>query len=183
MRIGSTRGFILVSISFTLITLSLFLIPMYTGAIDTTNKERCDACHVIENDEFSRSGVHNTIRCSSCHKIDEFMGDLYTHTATTFACIYCHINQNDTAFYNDAHNNFSNASNASDIFTGQNEMCIACHTGIDLKIEWHRYNGTNMEVSASRKGWVIKYTSLFGDNVTTNQSNYTDYLNSTLNNT
>lgn len=177
MRIGNTHGFVLVSISFALIIISFFLIPQYTGAIDTTNKERCEACHVIEHDEISRGSVHTTIKCNNCHEIQEFMDDLYTHTATTFACIYCHTEQADQ-FGNDSHNNFSNASNASDIFTENNEMCVACHTGIELEIEWHRYNGTNLSVSATGKGWVLDY-SLFGDNVTTNHTNYTDYLNNT----
>ena len=182
MRIGKNNGFILVSISLALILISFFYIPQYTGAIDTTNQERCDACHVVEHDEFSRSNVHTTIQCNNCHEIQEFMDDLYTHTATTFACTYCHSDQNGTAFYNDAHDNFSNASNATDLFTESNEMCVGCHSAIELEIEWHRYNGTNMTVSATGAGWEINYIFMFGDNVTTSHTNYTDYLNS-LNNT
>ena len=178
MWIGKNRRFILISISFFIITVSFFVVPMYTGAVNTGDEVRCSACHVSENDEFSRSAVHNTIKCTSCHTISDFGPDLYSHNATTFACIFCHTEQSATQFYDDAHNNFSNASNATNIFTGSNEMCVACHTRIELETEWHRYNGTNITASIVNGTWEISI-SLFGDNVTTNYTNYSDYLNET----
>ncbi len=155
-----------------------FSLPMYTGAFDNPDFVRCDGCHIQERYEFTRAGVHKTIKCTSCHNVSDFGPDLYSHNATTHECSYCHIEQNAPQFYNDAHNNFSNASNATNIFTGRNEMCVACHSSIELEIEWHRYNGTNMAVSAVNGRWEITH-SLFGENVTTNYTNYTDYLNKT----
>ena len=175
---NSRKLLILISISFAIVAIEFFS-PLYTGAINTSDDyTRCDACHIMEHDEFSRTGVHKTIKCTNCHNITDFAPDLYSHNATTFACIYCHIAQNASQFNNDAHNNFSNASNASNIFTGSNEMCVACHTHIELEIEWHRANGTNMTVSAINGRWEINY-SLFGENVTTNYTNYTRDSNKT----
>lgn len=178
MWIGNRRKlFVLISIGIALAAIEFFT-PMYTGALKISDDVRCDACHVQEQDEFSRTMAHKTIKCTSCHNISDFAPDLYSHNATTFECVYCHTEQNATVFYNDAHNNFSNASNATNIFTGMNEMCLACHSNIELEIEWHRYNGTNMTVSAVNGRWEITH-SLFGENVTTNYTNYTDYLNKT----
>lgn len=171
--VGEKQKLILLSIGFVSVATTFFL-ASYTGALNSSDDfARCDACHIKEQDEFSRTKVHATIKCTSCHNISDFAPDLYSHNATTFECIYCHSEQNATKFSNDAHNNFSNASNASTIFTGMNEMCVACHTGIELEIEWHRYNGTKMNIMAGDKGWEIEYL-LFGDNVTTNYTNYTN---------
>lgn len=172
MWIGNRRKLILLSMGIASVVLS-FSLPIYTGALTTSDGVRCGACHVLEQDEFSRTDVHKTIECTSCHNISDFAPDLYSHNATTFECTYCHIEQNATQFYSDAHSNFSNASNASNIFTGSNEMCVACHTRIELEFEWHRYNGTNITAVLSVNGtWSLNF-SKYGENVTTNYTNNT----------
>lgn len=178
MRIGNRKYLILIIAGLSLAAIEI-LAPMYTGALTTSDDyTRCDACHIQEQDEFSRTKVHMTIQCTSCHNVSEFAPDLYSHNATTFACIYCHTAQNGTQFNNDAHNNFSNASNATNIFTGSSEMCVGCHTYIELEVEWHSYKGMNITSTASIDGWSLDY-SKHGDNVTTNYTNYTDFLNKT----
>lgn len=172
------RAVILLAFSLVSVAAPLF-VPMYTGAIGTADEVRCDACHIQEQDEFSRTTVHKTIKCTSCHNISEFAPDLYSHNATTFACIYCHTEQNASKFTSDAHNNFSNASNATNIFTDSNEMCVACHTYIELEVEWHSYKGMNITSIADISGiWSLNY-SVHGENITTNYTNYTDFLNGT----
>lgn len=180
MRIGKNhRLLLLISISFAIFVIEFFS-PLYTGAINTSDDfVRCDECHVQEPDEFSRSSVHKSIKCTNCHNVTDFAPDLYSHNATTFACIYCHTAQNSTQFNDDAHNNFSNASNATNIFTGSNEMCVSCHTYIELEVEWHSYKWMNITAAINQNGtWSMNYSAR-GDNVSINYTNYTDYLNST----
>lgn len=180
MWIGNNHKLLLlISISFAIVVIKFFS-PLYTGAISTSDDyTRCDACHIMEHDEFSRTSVHMSLQCTNCHNITDFAPDLYSHNATTFACIYCHTAQNANQFNNDAHNNFSNASNATNIFTGTNEMCIACHTQIELEVEWHSHKGMNINATINQNGtWSLGY-SIHGDNVSTNYTNYTDFLNIT----
>lgn len=173
------RALVLLAFSLASVTASLF-VPMYTGALTASDDyARCDACHIQEQDEFSRTRAHMTIQCTNCHTVSEFAPDLYSHNATTFACTYCHTEQNATQFNNDAHNNFSNASNATSIFTESNEMCVGCHTYIEMEVEWHSYKGMNITSAVNINGaWSLDY-SKYGDNVTTNYTNYTDFLNRT----
>lgn len=180
MRIGNNHKLLLlISISFAIVAIEFFS-PVYTSAINTSDDfTRCDACHVQEHEEFLHSSVHNSIKCANCHNITEFAPDLYSHNATTFECIYCHADQNASRFNNDAHNNFSNASNATNILRGSNEMCVACHTGIELEVEWHSYKWMNITAAINQNGtWSMNYSAR-GDNVSINYTNYTDYLNST----
>ncbi len=178
MWIGNKRKLILLSVGIASVMLA-FSLSMYTGAFTDAEYTRCDACHIQEHDEFSRTKVHKTIQCTSCHNISDFAPDLYSHNATTYECSYCHIEQNATQFYNDAHTNFSNASNATNIFTGRNEMCVACHSGIELAVVWHSYKGMNFTSTINENGkWNVDY-SLYGENITTNYTNYSDYLNKT----
>ncbi len=173
IMIGNKRAVILLAFSLASFT-APFFIPMYTGAVNTADEVRCDACHILEHDEFSRTVVHNTIKCTSCHTISEFAPDLYSHSATTFSCIYCHAEQNASRFNSDAHNNFSNASNATDIFTDNSEMCVACHTNIELEVEWHSYTGMNITSTVNLNGtWELYFHSIYGENVTTNYTNKT----------
>lgn len=178
MRIGTNRKIILLSLGLAAIGFAFFL-PIYTGAFRNSDFARCDACHVQEGDEISRTVYHKSIECIGCHNVSDFAPDLFSHNATTVECIYCHDWLNSTKFSGDAHANFSNESFNSTIFTGRNEMCVACHTGIDLEMEFHRYNGTNLIVSSRNGDWEMQYSSVFGDSVYINYSNYTDYLNST----
>jgi len=175
---GNHIKLILLSISIAAAGISFFFGYMYTGAI-TNDEVRCDACHVQEQDELSHSKVHTSLQCTGCHNISDFGHDLYTHNSTTLACDYCHINQNAAEFEIDAHYNFSLASNASDIFTGRNEMCIACHTGIDLVVIWHSYTTMTLTNTINPDGtWKMDF-SVHGENVTSNITNYSDYLNKT----
>ncbi|MDD5474776.1 MAG: hypothetical protein PHU34_11625 [Candidatus Methanoperedens sp.] len=179
MWIGHKRKLIILSIGIASVLLA-FSAPMYTSASKDSDYVRCDACHIQENDEFYHTRVHTTLQCTSCHNISDFASDLYSHNATTYECIYCHTEHNSTKFYTDAHNNFSNASNATNIFRGSNEMCVACHSGIDLVVEWHSYTGMNITSAIDSNGaWSLNYSSLHGENITTNYTNYTDYLNKT----
>lgn len=175
--VQNPRKLLLLSISLILVMFAFFY-PMFTSAFIYNDSARCDACHVQENDEFSRTGPHKDLECTSCHIVTDFGPDLYSHNATTFECIECHTEQNETIFPNDAHYNFSNASNDSAIFKGRNEMCIACHTYIDLEIEWHKYEGMDMIISVSRGDWDVKFKQ-YGDNKRINYTNYTDYWNET----
>lgn len=176
-RIGNNRRFIHMLIFFSLIVISFFFVPMYTGALSTTFEARCDACHVIEHDEISRTLAHKTIKCTNCHNISEFGPDLYSHNATTYECIYCHTQQ-ASQFDRDAHDNFSKASNSTDIFAGRVEMCVACHSGMELEIEWHSYTELKITSTASAKGgWTLDYSG-YGDNFNTSYRNYT-YSNKT----
>lgn len=178
MRIGTNRKIILLSLGLVSLVFAFFL-PIYTGAFTDSDFTRCDACHVREGDEISRSQSHKSIKCTSCHNVSDFAPDLYSHNATTAECIYCHYLQNSTQFIGDAHDNFSNASFNSSIMTGRNEMCVACHTAIDLEIEWHSYKGMNLTVSSLGGAWEMQFTSVSGDNKTIIYNNYTDYLNRT----
>lgn len=177
MRIGTNRKIILLSLGLAVLSFAFFL-PIYTGAFTNSDFTRCDACHVQEEDEFSRTAVHKTIKCSSCHNVSDFAPDLYSHNVTTAECTWCHDETNETQFYDDAHNNFSNASFNSSILTGRNEMCVACHTGMDLETEFHSYNSLNITVSSYGGFWEMQFRPI-GDNVSINYSNYTDYLNRT----
>ncbi len=178
MRIGTNRKIILLSLGLAILGFAFFL-PLYTGAFTNSDFTRCDACHVREEDEFSRTGPHKSIKCTSCHNVSDFAPDLYSHNATTVECTWCHDETNATQFIGDAHTNFQNASFNSSIFVGRNEMCVSCHTAIDLEIEWHSYKGMNMTVSSRRGFWETQFSSVSGDNRTISYSNYTDYLNST----
>ncbi len=123
--------------------------PIHAGTLkNSDNYIRCDDCHVQQQEEFSRSVVHKTIKCTGCHTISDFGPDLYSHNATTFECIYCHTRQNATQFYNDAHKDNGSST----------KMCIACHSNIEFKIELHRYNSTNLTVSAVNGKWAITHT-------------------------
>lgn len=173
---GNHFRLIFVSISIAGVGISLFFVPMYTGAI-TNDEVRCDACHVQEQEELSRSKVHTSLECTSCHNISDFGPDLYTHNATTLECDYCHIDQNATEFKNDAHSNFFSASNISDIFTDKNEKCMVCHSGIDLVVAQHSYISMDLTNKINADGaWKVDY-SVHAGNVTTYVTNYSDYLN------
>ncbi len=148
------------------------------GAFTDSDFARCDACHVQVGDEFSRTVIHKSMKCTSCHNVSDFAPDLYTHNATTVECTYCHDETNASQFSNDAHYNFQSASINSSIFVGRNEMCVACHTAIDLEIEWHSYKSMDMTV-LSRKGFWEMQFSVSGDDKNISYTNYTDYLNST----
>ncbi len=177
MRIGTNRKIILLSLGLAILGFAFFL-PLYTGAFTNSDFTRCDACHVQEGDEFSRTALHKSIKCTSCHNVSDFAPDLFSHNATTAECTWCHDETNATQFVGDAHSNFQNASFNSSIFTGRNEMCVACHTAIDLETEFHSYKSLNMTVSSRKGFWEMQF-SVFGDNKTMSYSNYTDYLNST----
>ncbi len=151
MWIGINK-LILVSIGFALAAASFYVpMPMLTGALKTSDDyTRCDACHVQELEELSKSVVHKTLKCTSCHNISDFAPDLYSHNSTTFECTYCHVEQNASNFYNDAHKNFPNAGNAT--------MCITCHSRAEVDIEEHRYNSMNISVSAFKGRWELTHT-------------------------
>lgn len=147
MWIGASQKLILVSIGFVLAASSFYVpAPMLTSALQTSDDyTRCDVCHVQEQEEFSHTDSHKTLKCTSCHNVTDFAPDLYSHNSTTFECIYCHVNASN--FYNDAHNNFPDASNSS--------ACIACHSRAKFGIEWQRKSGMNIAVSAASGRWEI----------------------------
>lgn len=177
MRKGLRGKIALLTLSLSILGFAFFL-PLYTSAFTNSDFTRCDACHVQVGDELSRTVYHKSLKCTSCHNVTDFAPDLYTHNATTYECNYCHDNTNASQFTNDAHSNFQNASVNSSIFAGRNEMCVSCHTAIDLEIEWHSRKSMDMTI-LSRKGfWELQF-SVSGDTKNTTYSNYTDYLNRT----
>ena len=155
-----------------------FFLPIQTGAFTNPDFTRCDACHVQVGDELSRSAYHKSLTCTSCHNVTDFAPDLYSHNVTNAECTFCHNETNASQFINDAHSEFQNGSSSSPIFSGRNEMCIACHTAIELEIEWHSYKAMNMIVSSSRGDWETQF-SVSGDEKSINYTNYTDYINNT----
>ncbi len=177
MRKGSRGKIALLTLGLSILGFAFFL-PLYTGAFTNSDFTRCDGCHVQAADDFSRSAYHKSIKCTSCHNVTDFAPDLYSHNVTTAECTWCHNETNSTEFIGDAHSDFQNASFNSSIFAGRNEMCVACHTAIDLEVEWHNYKGMNMEVSSQNEGWKMQF-SVSGDIKSVNYSNYTDYLNNT----
>ena len=177
MRIGTNRKIILLSLSLAALGFAFFL-PVYTGAFTNSDFTRCDACHVQVGDEFSRTAIHKSIRCTSCHNVTDFAPDLYSHNTTTAECTWCHNETNATQFIGDAHSNFQNASFNSSIFVGRNEMCVACHTAIDLETEFHSYKSMDMIISSHGGSWETQFY-VSGDTKTINYTNYTDYLNNT----
>lgn len=134
------------SLNVAMIAVTLIATPSYTASVGAQGEVRCGACHVVEQEEFSKSAVHKTLECTGCHAISDFGADRYSHNATTFECIWCHM-EAASGMKNDAHGRLYLAGNESDIFTGSNEACIACHTSIELEIEEHKRTGINLEVS------------------------------------
>jgi hypothetical protein len=80
---------VLLSLGLAILSFAFFL-PLYTGAFTNSDFTRCDACHVQEKDEFSRTSPHKSMKCTSCHNISDFAPDLVSHNATTVACTNCH---------------------------------------------------------------------------------------------
>ena len=149
-------GFYFISISFALSAITLIIVPMFipmsNGAIKTVfDAARCDACHSEIQEEFSRSKVHKTLECSSCHHISEFGPDLSSHYAITADCIDCHADL-ENEFNNEAH-----------IDGKKTRMCSGCHTHVRLKIEKRVYNGTDNTISYINGSWEIN-SSLSGEN-------------------
>jgi hypothetical protein len=141
----------------------VFFLPLQSGAYTDPDFIRCDACHVKTVDEFSRTVLHKSLKCTSCHNVTDFAPDLYSHNATTVECTYCHNETNASQFINDVHIDLQNASSNSSIFSGRNEMCNSCHTAVDLEVEWHSYKGMNMTVSSRKGFWEMQF-SISGDN-------------------
>lgn len=136
MLVENSYKLVLLFIGTTLVV-NTFSLPANEGVIKTSDDyANCAACHPAEAEEFSsNTGPHKTLECTSCHNISDFAPDLYSHNATTFECSYCHPEQNASRFYDEAHDNFSNA------------LCIGCHTNIEFVTDWQPYNSMNMNVS------------------------------------
>lgn len=160
-----------VSLNVAMIAITLMATPTYTASVGAQGEVRCDACHVIEKEEFSRSPVHRTLECTGCHAISDFGADRYSHNATTSECIWCHM-EAASGMNNDAHGRLYEAGNGSDIFTGSNEACNACHSGIELEIEKHSYTGMSIDVMGADGENRIELSPT-GENISVNYVNYT----------
>jgi hypothetical protein len=148
MVAGNAYKLFLLFISITIV-INTFYLPANEGVKTSDDYVDCSTCHLVEAEEFhSNTGPHRTLECTSCHNISDFAPDLYSHNATTFECSYCHPEQNASRFYDEAHNNFSNA------------LCIGCHTNIEFITDWQPYRSTSLNASNHGGLWEINFTSI-----------------------
>ncbi len=133
-----------------IIGINTFYLPATEGAIKNSGDYAdCKACHIEEAEEFqSNTGPHKTLECTGCHNISDFAPDLYSHNTTTLECSYCHPEQNSSRFFDEAHDNFSNA------------LCIGCHTNIEFTTDWQSNKSTNVNASNHGGLWEINFTSI-----------------------
>jgi hypothetical protein len=116
----------------------------------------CIKCHADVYEEYAimarTHAPHWTLEgydpnkaCYSCHRVKKQiqyaeggspMPGKQAHAASTIACLECHefdITNNDV---HDKHRDYVQAAKDYPLMESSNEACIACHTDIEMHIEW-----------------------------------------------